>query len=157
MQIISTQQIEQFWCLENYKLFVSAEKQLAHPLFSSYSALQSRDSISYFYSEIVPLLSRYVTFHQIPSSPTKDYICTLLLHTLLYVSTWVVFEFETLALEFWCHLAAKLKKWKPDLHFRALCPIHVVTCTLISNLVTDYIQKRRGEPGLFFFEYNLAT
>ena len=108
-----------------------------------------------FYSEIVPLLSRYVTFHQIPSSPTKDYICTLLLHTLLYVSTWVVFEFETLALEFWCHLAAKLKKWKPDLHFRALCPIHVVTCTLISNLVTDYIQKRRGEPGLFSFEFNL--
>ena len=57
-----------------------------------------RDSISYFYSEIVLLLSRYVTFHQI--WPTKDYICTLLLHTLLYVSTWVVFEFETLALEF---------------------------------------------------------
>ena len=26
---------------------------------------------------------------------------------------------------------------------------------LISNLVTDYIQKRRGEPGLFSFEYNL--
>ena len=77
-----------------------------------------RDSISYFYSEIVLFLSWYVTFQQI--WPTKDYICTLLLHTLLYVSTWVVFEFETLALEFWCHLAAKLKKWKPDLHFRAL-------------------------------------
>ena len=30
-----------------------------------------------------------------------------------------------------------------------LCPIHVVTFNLISNLVTDYIQKRRGEPGLF--------
>ena len=26
---------------------------------------------------------------------------------------------------------------------------------MISNLVTDYIQKRRGEPGLFSFEYNL--
>ena len=37
-----------------------------------------------------------------------------------------------------------------------LCPIHVVTFTLISNLATDYIQKRRGEPGLFSFEYNLS-
>ena len=35
-----------------------------------------------------------------------------------------------------------------------LCPLHVVTFTLISNLATDYIQKRRGDPGLFFFEYN---
>ena len=35
--IISIQQIEQFWCLETYKLFVPAQKQLAHPLFSSYS------------------------------------------------------------------------------------------------------------------------
>ena len=26
---------------------------------------------------------------------------------------------------------------------------------MISNLVTDYIQKRRGEPGLFSFEYDL--
>ena len=34
----------------------------------------------------------------------------------------------------------------------ALCPIHVVTFTLISNLATDYIQKRRGEPCLFSFE-----
>ena len=34
--------------------------------------------------------------------------------------------------------------------------IHVVTFTLISNLATDYIQKRRGEPGLFSFEYNLS-
>ena len=25
----------------------------------------------------------------------------------------------------------------------------------ISNLVTNQIQKRRGEPGLFYFEYNL--
>ena len=38
----------------------------------------------------------------------------------------------------------------------AKCPIHVVTFTLISNLATDYIQKRRGEPGLFSFEYNLS-
>ena len=36
-----------------------------------------------------------------------------------------------------------------------LCPIHVVTLILISNLVSDYIQKRRGEPGLSSFEYNL--
>ena len=36
------------------------------------------------------------------------------------------------------------------------CPIHVVTFTLISNLATDYIQKRRGEHGLFSFEYNLS-
>ena len=39
---------------------------------------------------------------------------------------------------------------------RDLCPIHVVTFTLISNLATDYIQKRRGEPGLFSFEYNMS-
>ena len=38
-QIISAQQIEQSWCLEAYKLFAPAQKQLAHPLFSSYSAL----------------------------------------------------------------------------------------------------------------------
>ena len=38
VHIISIQQIEQFWCLETYKLFVPAEKQLAHPLFSSNSA-----------------------------------------------------------------------------------------------------------------------
>ena len=29
------------------------------------------------------------------------------------------------------------------------CPLHVFTFTLISNLATDYIQKRRGEPSLF--------
>ena len=40
MQIISTQQIEQFWCLKNYKLLVSAEKQLEDPLFSSYSKVE---------------------------------------------------------------------------------------------------------------------
>ena len=37
VQIFSAQQIEQFWCLDNYKLLVSTEKQLADPLFSSYS------------------------------------------------------------------------------------------------------------------------
>ena len=37
-----------------------------------------------------------------------------------------------------------------------LCPIHVLTFKLISNLATEYIQKRRGEPGLFSFEYNLS-
>ena len=38
-RIISAHQIEQSWCLETYKLFVPALKQLAHPLFSSYSAV----------------------------------------------------------------------------------------------------------------------
>ena len=38
-QIISAQQIEQSWCLETYKLFAPAQKQLAHPLFSSYSVV----------------------------------------------------------------------------------------------------------------------
>ena len=28
---------------------------------------------------------------------------------------------------------------------------------LMPDLVTDYIQKRRGEPGLFSFEYNLLS
>ena len=36
-RIISAQQSEQSWCLETYKLFASAQKQLAHPLFSFYS------------------------------------------------------------------------------------------------------------------------
>ena len=36
-RIISAHQIEQSWCLEIYKLFIPALKQLAHPLFSSYS------------------------------------------------------------------------------------------------------------------------
>ena len=36
---------------------------------------------------------------------------------------------------------------KHERNLKTLCPIHVVTFTLISNLVTDYIQKRRGEPG----------
>ena len=38
----------------------------------------------------------------------------------------------------------------------ALCPIHVVTFTLISNLATDYIQKRTGQALFFSFEYNLS-
>ena len=37
-----------------------------------------------------------------------------------------------------------------------LCPIHVVSFTLISNLATDYIQKRRGQAFLFSFEFNLS-
>ena len=37
VHIIIIQQIEQFWCLETYKSFVPAQKQLAHSLFSSYS------------------------------------------------------------------------------------------------------------------------
>jgi len=40
VQIISAQQIVQFWCLDNYELFVSNEKQLVDPLFSSYSVLR---------------------------------------------------------------------------------------------------------------------
>ena len=39
VKIISVQQIEQFWCLQSYELFVSVEKQLADPLFSSYSVV----------------------------------------------------------------------------------------------------------------------
>ena len=37
----------------------------------------------------------------------------------------------------------------------AIMPYPCSGQNLISNLVTDYIQKRRGEPGLFSFEYNL--
>ena len=37
-RIISSQQIEQSWFLETYKLFAPTQKQLAHPLFSSNSA-----------------------------------------------------------------------------------------------------------------------
>ena len=44
-RIISAHQIEQSWCLETYKLFVPALKQLAHPLFSSYS-VRYADSLS---------------------------------------------------------------------------------------------------------------
>ena len=39
VHVISIQQIEQFWCLWNYKLFVPTQKQLVYPLFSSYSVL----------------------------------------------------------------------------------------------------------------------
>ena len=58
-----------------------------------------------------------------------------------------------------------IPKWRSDIHCLKLsqipknsdtCSIHVVTFTLISNLATDYIQKRRGEPGPFSFEYNLS-
>ena len=28
---------------------------------------------------------------------------------------------------------------------------------LLTTLVTDYIPKRGGDPGLFFFEYNLLS
>jgi hypothetical protein len=38
---------------------------------------------------------------------------------------------------------------------REECPIHVVTFTLMSILITDYIQKRRGQALRFSFEYNL--
>ena len=38
-----------------------------------------------------------------------------------------------------------------------LCSIHVVTFTLISNLMTDYIQKRRGEPGLAKFDIKVKV
>ena len=34
--------------------------------------------------------------------------------------------------------------------------MYIVTFTLISILVTDYIQKRRGQALLFSFEYNLS-
>ena len=39
---------------------------------------------------------------------------------------------------------------------KTICPIHVVTFTLISILATDYIQKRRRELALFSLEYNLS-
>ena len=39
--IISSQQIEQSWFLETYKLFAPTQKQLAHPLFSSNSVFNS--------------------------------------------------------------------------------------------------------------------
>ena len=41
VHLFSIEQIEQFRCLETYKLFVPAEKQLAHPLFSSNSVYLS--------------------------------------------------------------------------------------------------------------------
>ena len=41
--------------------------------------------------------------------------------------------------------------------FCYLRPIHVVTFTLISNLATDYIQKRRGEPGKIDIKVKVTT
>ena len=37
--------------------------------------------------------------------------------------------------------------------FCSLCPIHVLTFTLISNLAADYIQKRRRVPGLVKYDH----
>ena len=53
------------------------------------------------------------------------------------------------------HLQVLLQQWGAS-NVYLLCPIHVVTFTLISNLATDYIQKKRREPGLFSFENNLS-
>ena len=50
----------------------------------------------------------------------------------------------------------RLAFFSGEILFLSLCPIHVVTFTLISNLVTDYIQKRTGQVLLFSFEYNLS-
>ena len=44
---------------------------------------------------------------------------------------------------------------KPGFTVTNLLPYPCSGKNLISNLVTDYIQKRSGEPGLFSFEYNL--
>ena len=44
---------------------------------------------------------------------------------------------------------------KPGFTVTNLLPYPCSGKNLISNLVTDYIQNRRGEPGLFSFEYNL--
>ena len=42
------------------------------------------------------------------------------------------------------------------INYSSLCRlIHVVVKNFISILVTDYIQKRRGQALLFSFEYNL--
>ena len=43
-----------------------------------------------------------------------------------------------------------------DLFQNNVLSMYIVNFTLISNLATDYIQKRKGEPGLFSFEYNLS-
>ena len=49
-------------------------------------------------------------------------------------------------------------KYIPGTTYRSLvfCHIHAVTFTLISNFAADIIQKRREEPCLFSFEYNLT-
>ena len=41
--------------------------------------------------------------------------------------------------------------------FGFLCPIHVVTSTLISNLATDYIQKRTGQSLVAKFYINVKV
>ena len=46
----------------------------------------------------------------------------------------------------------------PELYLddlKNLCLVHVVVKNLLSILVTDYTQKRRGQALLFSFEYNL--
>ena len=48
-RIIRAQQIEQSWCLETYKLVAPAQKQLAHPLFSSYSDTLERMEVYIFW------------------------------------------------------------------------------------------------------------
>ena len=40
---------------------------------------------------------------------------------------------------------------------RKLMPDSCSDKNLLTSLVTDYIQKRKGEPRLFSFEYNLLT
>ena len=74
VQIISAEQIEQFWCLDNYELFVSGEKQLADPLFSPYSEVQlgmpqgTRENLSLRSLDVFPhLVPRW--FELIPSPP----------------------------------------------------------------------------------------
>ena len=59
-------------------------------------------------------------------------------------------EAQTLPI-FLCNLG--LRKIKQFLSFNVSATPHYITGPLC--LVADYIQKRRGEPGLFSFEYNL--
>ena len=60
-------------------------------------------------------------------------------------------------LEWLCPVSVALKNSLQEFkNAFCYCPIHVVTFTLTSNLATDYIQKRRGEPCVFSFEYNLS-
>ena len=54
-RIISAHQIEQSWCLETYKLFAPAQKQLAYPLFSSYSAYLCSKIISTLINHLLTL------------------------------------------------------------------------------------------------------
>ena len=50
-------------------------------------------------------------------------------------------------------LAVNSPYLRPDNHMPYPC---TVTFTLISNLATDFIQKRTGQALLFSFEYNLS-